>query len=267
MLEETVVTPGGRRPRSHLQRVEPGRALYVDRGRVRMQDMKTKVLSDFPAVAPPSMQLPALGSGWITTAYWDNGTGDSVTSFRTTWRVPPAPKTQSKQLIYLFSGITRFSANNAILQPVLQWGASPDGGGDRWAVASWYVHTTGQAYYTPLVDVNPGDVLVGSMAIVGQANGKFDYDCEFVGIDGTLLPIRNVDELLWCSETLEAYDVQACSDYPDADFTTFQNIDLRTGASVPKVHWSVRDTVTTCGQHTVVVEDSATDGQVDVHYR
>ena len=28
----------------------------------------------------------------------------------------------------------------------------------------------------------------------------------------------NIAELLWCNETLEAYGVQACSDYPATDF-------------------------------------------------
>ena len=54
-----------------------------------------------------------------------------------------------------------------IYPPVLQWGPSAAGGGNYWAVASWYADGQGgQAFYSQLVQVsNPGDILVGIMTL------------------------------------------------------------------------------------------------------
>jgi hypothetical protein len=149
MGEDFVLTPGGYRHRSLVHRVEPGHAVHVTGDHVQVMNLATKGFIDIPKVTFQAGELPVLGSGWIATSYWNNETGNPITCFRSTWQVPPEPATRSNQLIYLFNGISRFSGNSAILQPVLQWGTSPDGGSQFWAVASWYVHSTGQAFYTP----------------------------------------------------------------------------------------------------------------------
>ena len=41
----------------------------------------------------------ALGSGWIAYAYWTNNSGHPVSSFSTTWVVPPPPATNHGQTI------------------------------------------------------------------------------------------------------------------------------------------------------------------------
>ena len=44
-----------------------------------------------------------------------------------------------------------------IYQPVLQWGVSAAGGGNSWAVASWYADGQGgHSFYSQLVPVNEG---------------------------------------------------------------------------------------------------------------
>src|ERR1035438_9024047 len=91
-----------------------------------------------------------------------------------------------------------------IYQPVLQWGSSAAGGGNYWAVASWYADGQGgQAFYSSLVRVNPGQVLVGVMNETAQSASGFSYNCQFTGIANTSLPIQNVQQLYWCIETLE----------------------------------------------------------------
>ena len=65
----------------------------------------------------------------------------------TEWTVPPAPATQNGQTIFLFPGIQN---STMIYQPVLQWGPSAAGGGNYWAVASWYVDGQGgHSFCTP----------------------------------------------------------------------------------------------------------------------
>jgi hypothetical protein len=267
MASNLVLTPGGYRHPSLVHRVEPRHAVHFSEGKTRLKNLDTSAMIDLPEHKIQPGDVPGFGSGWIADAFWLNATGNPVTSFKTTWRVPPAPLTNSGQTIYLFNGIDPANPSQAILQPVLQWGPSHAGGGAFWSVASWYVLGNGQAFFTGPVQVNPGQVLVGVMTLTGQANGLFSYQSEFQGIAETQLPVQNVPELVWCNETLEAYNITACSDYPATDLTAMQSIDLRTGNTTPTVDWTPQDKVTDCGQHTVVAIDSASGGEVDLYYR
>jgi hypothetical protein len=267
MAGNLVLTPGGFRHPSLVHKVEAGHAVHISEGKTRLKNLATGAMIDVPEHNIQPGDVPGFGSGWIVDAFWLNNTGNPVTSFKTAWTVPPAPATSSGQTIFLFNGIDPTDPTQAILQPVLQWGTSFAGGGPSWSVASWYVLGNGQAFVTSLVPVNSGDVLVGVMTLTGQANGLFSYQAEFQGIPGTQLPVQNVAELTWCNQTLEAYGITTCSDYPAIDETSMQAIDLRTGNTTPAVHWTGQDRVTDCGQHTVVAIDSAAGGEVDLYYR
>jgi hypothetical protein len=281
--EEFVLTPGGLRSKSLVHKINQGTVLDGTDRRHRLLDRENKVLADFGIIAQqpigrPLMPrnvayfaqvIPALGSGWITYASWTNTTGTPVSLFSTTWVVPPEPATQSGQTIFLFNGIQNATM---IYQPVLQWGPSAAGGGNRWSVASWYADGQGGvAFHSNLVDVNPGDILVGVMTLTRQNNTPtgttFDYNCFFQGINGTALTIQNVQELTWCIETLEAYNIQRCSDYPAINKTAMASINLQTGATSPNVVWTVTDGVTDCGQHTLIFDEGITsNGEVDIWY-
>jgi len=267
MPANLVLTPGGFRHPSLVHRVDPGHAVHLSEGRARLKSLASGALVELPVHRVQPGDVPGFGSGWIVDAFWTNDTGNPVTSFRTTWRVPPAPATSNGQTIFLFNGIDPADPSQAILQPVLQWGSSYAGGGAYWSVASWYVLGNGQAFFTPLVPVNEGDVLVGVMTLTAQANGLFSYTSEFEGIAGTNLPVQNVQQLVWCNETLEAYGITRCSDYPNVDLTAMESIELRTGNTTPAVHWTREDRVTDCGQHVLVPIDSGTGGDVDLYYR
>jgi Repeat of unknown function (DUF346) len=249
-------------------------------GRLRKLDPAGKLEHDFGRIIarPPSMPLmpknvslargpvPALGTGWIVYGSWTNTTGNPITSFTTTWTVPPEPSTHSGQTIFLFNAIQN---STMIFQPVLQWGKSGAGGGDYWAVASWYADGTGGvAFYSSLERVAPGDVLVGIMSTGGPAaHGLFSYNSYFHGIAHTHLHIKNVEQLTWCTQTLEAYGVKHCSDYPNTAKTAMRAIGIKTGSVAPAIAWTPIDSVTDCNQSAVVVSNSATDGRVDLHYR
>lgn len=267
LKKDFVFTPGGPRHKSLVHLVEKGHAVHVAEGRPGLLNLSTKALTQIIPTTPLG-QVPALGSGWIAYAYWNNGTGKSITSFRTTWKVPPEPSDNDNQLIYLFNGIENFGANYGILQPVLQWGSSGGnlGGGAYWSVASWYVTSDGNAFHTPHVKVNAGDTVVGVMTLTSKSGTMFNYNCEFDGIAGTSLPVQNIAELLWCNETLEAYRIAGCSDYPATLYTAFRSIEIKTGKTAPTATWTPVNQVTDCGQHAIVVTDSATDGEVDIYY-
>lgn len=279
MAEESVITPGGYRPKSKVQQIESGSSLRVNAGRLQKYDQSGNMvadLGDYPqatgtaplmpgqtARTPGTAAVPGMATGWVVYAYWNNGTGKPITSFKTTWIVPPAPATHSGQVIFLFNGIQNSSM---ICQPVLQWGVSAAGGGNYWAVASWYVDGQGgPAFHSPLVQVSIGQTLVGIMTLSGQSGGLFSYNCEFQGIAGASLPIQNVQELTWCAETLECYGLTKCSDYPATQYSGFQGIDIQTGSVNPNLVWTP-NSVDDCGQKCVVVSNSATNGEVDLYY-
>jgi hypothetical protein len=267
MANNLVLTPGGFRHPSLVHRVEAGHALHFLEGKARLKNLATGAMIEVPDHKVQPGDVPGFGSGWIADAFWANNTGNPVTSFRTTWKVPPAPTTDHGQTIFLFNGIDPANPGDAILQPVLQWGPSNAGGGPFWTVASWYVLGNGQAFFTTPVAVNPGDVLVGVVTLTGRANGLFSYQSEFQGIASTQLPVQNVAELVWCNETLEAYSITACSDYPATDVTAMRSIQIETGNSTPGVDWTPQDRVTDCGQHALVPIDSGAGGEVDLYYR
>ncbi|HEX6751665.1 MAG TPA: hypothetical protein VF092_30510 [Longimicrobium sp.] len=263
-----VLTPGGFRARSLVHRVDEGQTLVADDGRrMLMLDRSGNAMAAVEAPAVDPLEVPALGSGWIAYTYWNNGTGQPLTSFRTTWEVPPAPSVASGQTIFLFNGIQNYGANYGILQPVLQWGPSGAGGGPYWSVASWYVTSGGQAFHTNLVRVNPGDTLVGVMTLTAQQGRAFSYVSLFEGIAGTTLPVANIAELLWCNETLEAYSISNCANYPNTASTALRRIELRTSGGTPPLLWTPVNAVTDCGQHAVVVSNSPSGGEVDLFYR
>jgi hypothetical protein len=280
MSEELVLTPGGFRPKSLVHLIEAGHTLRIKDSQIQKVHPSGKIVQVYPEIAyrssreplmpgnvnVPARKVPSLGSGWITYAYWNNGTGTPISSFATTWVVPPPPSSQDGQLIFLFNGIQN---STMIYQPVLQWGpGSAAGGGNYWAVASWYADGQGgQAFYSNLVTVNPGDTLVGVMTLTGQTGSSFNYNCVFQGIPQTSLPIENVQELTWCAQTLEAYNLTQCSDYPNTLETAMKAIDIQTGSVHPVISWTAEDVVTDCGQGTVVVSNSSTSGEVDLKYR
>ena len=264
--DEFVLTPGGYRHQSLVHQVEAGVAVNVATDVIRLM-RNTNVIEEIPASPTAPGTVPALGSGWITYFYWNNGTGTPVSSFKTMWQVPPPPSVQDAgEVVFLFNGIQNYGANFGILQPVLQWGVSAAGGGAYWSVASWYVTSGGQAFHTNLVRVNPDDTLIGVMTLTGQNGTAFSYTSQFQGIAGTELPVQNIAELMWCNETLEAYGINAAGNYPNTPLTEFTEINIRTGAAVPAITWTPVDRVTDTGQHGIVDSNSASYGEVDIFY-
>jgi|GEM_PF-1985300 len=226
----------------------------------------TDTLEPAQEVLTPGRIIPfASIDGWVAFGGWTNDSGQPISRLATTWVVPPEPVNKGGQTIFLFNGIQN---STMIYQPVLQWGSSAAGGGKRWSIASWYADgQTGVSFHTDLVEVVVGQSLTGVMTLTGRSNGKFDYDCVFQGIAGTSLPIAQVEELTWANETLEAYGVTGCGDYPDTSRTRMTNIVLQTGTATPALSWSDNDAKTECGAHCTIVSNAANGGEVDIWYR
>jgi hypothetical protein len=270
--DDVVITPGGPRNPSLVHRVQPGETVTLQQDAVHVQNRATEAVVQAHAIGPALVQPHAAGKAfadrWITFAGFLNQTGHPVAFFTTTWTVPPAPASHDGQQLYLFNGIEP-QDGSWILQPVLQWGRSPAGGGNTWAVASWFVQSgpDGHAFHTTPVPVNPGQELVGVMTLAGtSANGEFHYESTFDGIPGTTLPATSPKELVWCVQVLEAYQIHQCSDYP-AGKTAFSAIEItdENGDDVP-LSWTVTNEATDCGQHTDVPSNDNPGGEVVISY-
>ncbi len=287
--DELVLTPGGWKPRDLVHHVAAGHSVEHRDERLLIVDDRGAIVRECgPAPAhptgrplhpwasreslaaraagPAARAVPALAEGWITYSSWANDTGRPVSRFATTWTVPPAPRTDHGQTVFLFNGIQN---STMIYQPVLQWGPSAAGGGSKWSVASWYADgQTGQSFHSTLVDVHEGDVLTGVMVRGRKRPNGYNYGCSFTGIANTNLPVFNIQELTWCIETLEVYGAQSESDYPNTPMTAMRAIELICGTTAPTFTWTVNNDVTDIGQHTIVINEQVTGaGEVDLWYR
>lgn len=268
-----VLTPGGYRPSSLVQHVEPGQALQMFvpgevEAEPKLIDLESSRIIRKPTQWPiEPADLPALGSGWITYSYWNNGSGHPITSFKTTWQVPPEPEHKGDQTIFLFNGMQNYGANFGLLQPVLHWGAPVAGEAPRWWAGCWYVTSGGFAFHSTLVPVKPGDTLTGVIRTAARSEYLFNYHCYFEGLSDTLLPVHGITELLQCNEVLEAYSITSYADYPATYNTRLRHINILTDSGTPGVNWTPVDAVTDCGQHCVIMNNSAVDGEVALFYR
>lgn len=255
-------TPAGYRQKGLVRQVEAGQTIRKTGGSYQIIAADGTVVGKIKRT--PKVSMPLDANGWITYTKWSLISGESVLSFATSWAVPPVPSSRDNQLVYLFNGMTTAS-DTVIIQPVLQFGVSGAGGGDYWSVASWYVTSDGQAFHTQAVKVNPGDVLTGVMTEKGNSGQKYSYSSEFKGIANTYLGVEGVEQMQNIYETLEAYNVTGCGDYPTG-MTAFREINIELWGNISVPNWTPVNRVTDCGQHASVISNSQTDGEVDLAY-
>jgi hypothetical protein len=261
-----AITPGGIRPKSMIHTVKPGEIVARHGTSFQRFDMQRQEFVESAYTDAEPLELPALGDGWNVYACFIETAANVIASMTTSWVVPAAPTAHDNQLIYLFNGLQDSPATQ-ILQPVLQWDATSNGGAGDWAVASWFAHSSGNMHHTPFVNVSPGDVLTGVMRMTGRSGSRFHYSSEFAGIPGTLLKVNGANQLVMPVETLECYSMSSCADYPAARQTSMRAIDVRTATGSVGLSFSPVNSVTDCGQHAVVVSNAAAAGQVDLYYR
>jgi len=132
------------------------------------------------------------------------------------------------QTLFLFTGLQdNFGLDKArkdipsvtnIIQPVLQFGTSEAGGGDYWAMASWYVDSNMNAYYSALTKTMAGHGILGTMyknAMGSWAIATIDTTTNQV----TTLNIATNTTEPWAFVTLEVYSVNTCNEYPTGSVT------------------------------------------------
>lgn len=132
-----------------------------------------------PITTRAASPVVARDGGVPTTNGWLSDTYQLIPSGATTWNLlyailqVPTWNPSGGGTNYYFPGLVDSSSPNAILQPVLQFGESNAGGGDYWAIASWYVEKNGTTYATYVSGVNQGDRLLTSIylnSVTGNPN-------------------------------------------------------------------------------------------------
>ena len=253
LADDVVITPGGVRHRSLMHAITVGTTLDGSGGRHRMLGPDGEELADFglidacppgpglmpDGVVPPIAPDPTstLDSGWLAYTSW-NRPDEAITSFSSTWTVPPSPATKNGQLIYLFSGLQN---STMIYQPVLQWGNNGVFGGNYWCLASWYAAGPGSAaFYSNPVPVNPGDELTGVITLTEHSSTGFSYACEFTDVANSGYAIANVPELWQAVQALAAYHLTARSDLPHTDKAQIRAITLQAGTTMVPTAQPVR---------------------------
>ncbi|KAF7344261.1 hypothetical protein MVEN_01717400 [Mycena venus] len=260
-----LVAPGGARGNSSVIEIPDDASITHVGDQLQVLDANGTVLHTFAVEdpTPAAAAAPALKTGWITFASWMNNGNSPIKTFSTTWEVPPEPQAKDGQTVFLFNSIEP-GKQNAILQPVLQFGPSAAGGGAYWSVASWWVGSS-HTLHTKLVKVNPGATLHGLITLTAQNGDNFNYNSKFTNVGGTSLNVKNVSELKWATETLEAYRINKTADYP-AGKTVFSGINLKlANGNVPSVKWNTAQD-SKDGIKTTVNKDGAKDAEITITY-
>jgi hypothetical protein len=218
-------------------------------------------------------------------SFWQNNGAEPINYFTTTWVVPPAPSSDDGQTVYLFNGLQPSTGTTWILQPVLQWGPSAEGGGAYWAIGNWYVPPPNlglTAQQTSLIQVNPGDELQGVMVLTAQSASDFSYVSKFIGHSSIDLTVTDIPVLDQAFETLECYGktkdsttntypLTSCADYPATAVTVMRDIQITTGAAGATgtdadLQWTPQVNFTDCGQNCVIVSNDSPGGAVYLYY-
>lgn len=172
---------------------------------------------------------PPLPDGWWVATWYDSST--EIKKLTASWVVPTAPKANGA-LIYLFPSIEPSGSGGAIVQPVLQYGVSPAGGGNYWAMANWYVTSTTRAYTLP-VQVKAGDSITGTMSRDSSLSGTWGVSYAVGGV--TRSQLFSTAYTSWKAVqggVLEVYSITACNQLPASNGVTFTGIKVETFSGV-----------------------------------
>jgi len=169
-----------------------------------------------PPCKYPAADTKPLPNGWAAYAWAVHAIGE-LTSYNGTWPVPPTPKDESTQTLFLFTGFQNAFGTPAnvtnIIQPVLQWGSSAAGGGKYWAMASWYVDSNGNAFFSTLTETAAAHNIQGNMHVTSKTNWVIETMDVTTSKKTTLNIATNTSEP-YTFVTLEVYTISSCTEYP-----------------------------------------------------
>jgi hypothetical protein len=290
-----VQTPFGWKPASQVHFIEPGTFVLNVNGRFKKIDSTThKVLEDLGEVSPsvgkeselnqnsPSQTKlsdvfrnengpPGGAGGWVTYSQWIQPAVNPITSFSTTWIVPPAPTANDNQVVYIWNGL--WDGGNSLMQSVLQWGVGGNQGGPSWIISCWY-GKNGTYMHGANQSVSPGTTVTGLVSggggTVGQSN--YGYSATFTGTTGLAWTVSGVDEFTYAVEVLEADGITQRNDFPYGTPNSFERMTgiymLQSTGGNPVISWSPEvNAGATFNQYTSIISNNTKgSGEVDLYF-
>jgi hypothetical protein len=202
----------------------------------------------------------AAWKAWAQHSASGASSGNKITRLTVAWKVPPAPATPGGALLYFWPGIEP-TDNGAVLQPVLQFGSSPAGGGEYWALANWYVGPLG-VHTSDLIKAAPGDIVEGDVRFVGTNNTWTLTGTNTRTRETTVMHFSGGGPYVWAyAAVLEAYGVgSACGEYPSTGVCSFSVVGLEVnGQRIAAPAWKSLTKDNECGEHAVVKNATAVD--------
>jgi hypothetical protein len=262
---ENILTPLGITKKSNIHYVAHNQYVNINRNEIQIvKNQSNSIFKNVNASKDGTVINDNFKNGWTT---WADGHiydyfPSSPTYFKATYIVPPNPK-DNHQLIYIFNGLGAIDSGiSHIVQPVLQWGHSPAGGGNYWAICNWYVNNN-QFFYDSLVRVNPGDTLQGLIEMTASYNNKAEYFSSFLGYKSGLR-ITNLPKLESLYVVLETFNAN-CDDLPKNEKIKIQEIRVRSDIENPTLLWNKYDN-NACGQYSTIVDQSSTNGEIHLNF-
>lgn len=275
--DEIVNTPFGKALKSKIHYVPNNYHLNTKNGQVQIVKTKSGSVVDVYGNlnrTNSSFESNSYKDGWNTYAvYLTSQVDKPPTYFSAKWIVPPPPK-ESDQLLYFFNafmGMDFLENGNHfdhIIQPVLQWGVSPAGGGKYWAICNWYVNDQ-EYFHDSIIAVNPGTQLQGILKQTSTINNRFSYNSSFSGYP-TGLQIDNLPQVLLTYIALESYKAERSDEYPANGKIKFFDIQIETDVKNPDIHWDLykdEKSPSVLGQFTKVINPSSDGGEIEIYFR
>lgn len=206
--------------------------------------------------------------GDVVFGYWKNDKISPIANFSTFWDVPPPPASSDGQVLYMYNALVS-NEFDAMLQPVLQYGISAAGGGNFWAVSSWYLLNS-DVFYTNLTVVPSNQTLGGFITInnittTSDGVTTYYYTSQFTGLPSSSMSVSLNQQLVYAYEGFGDDSISGPSDLP-AGRTTMRNINIFTlDEKDADVAWTPynNDNATLT---TVTVVKNGTNGEVDILY-
>jgi hypothetical protein len=179
LLADYLATPGGLTHKSCVHELPDGALIHFEADDSITVKVNGSLVSTYPKCAFRGVpfhsptKADAGGAGPSLAGYVEfsnspdapaNGGRQWFNKLTGSLTVPalPSQNTTSDPTLYFFDAL---ESNTTILQPVLQRGVSPAGGGNHWYMGSWAWHN-GSGLHSALFQVAVGDQLDGS--IVGN---------------------------------------------------------------------------------------------------
>jgi hypothetical protein len=274
--EDIVNTPFGPATKSNVHYVNIGHKLKYEDGQIKIVNTKSGQVDEVygnQKNTKTSFDIKKYSNGWNTDAYNVTSNDKPFTFFSTKWIVPSPPKPRD-QILYLFNALVGMDVlENGnffyhIIQPVLQWGLSPAGGGNYWAICNWYVNDQ-DYFYDSLIVVNPGTILQGVLKQSSSFNGLYSYYSSFYGFP-TGLQVDNLPPLTSTYIALESFNADRSDEYPTNEKIKFFDIYAETNIKKPILPWTVdmdEKTPNDLGQFTKIINPSLDGGEIEIYFR